>query len=185
MSVDFSAHLYYDESSPSCLRWKNDIYYGRYRTLIKVHKDDVAGSLDKDGYWQVKLLGKCYKVHKIVMILQGNTIDTFHIDHINGIKTDNRVCNLRVVTPAINARNRPMQSNNRTGVTGVSLIDNKRYRAQYVDLDGEVKTKYFPIKIYGEEAFTEAVKFREEMLQMLKEKGVGYTDRHGLQEKLK
>jgi hypothetical protein len=42
------------------------------------------------------------------------------IDHINGIKTDDRLCNLRAADNAQNNRNRPAQGNNTSGFKGVS-----------------------------------------------------------------
>lgn len=43
------------------------------------------------------------------------------IDHINGVKHDNRAANLRKVAHTGNQRNRPISKNNTSGVTGVTL----------------------------------------------------------------
>jgi hypothetical protein len=43
-----------------------------------------------------------------------------HVDHINHIKHDNRWCNLRKVSKRENERNRGLQSNNKSGYTGVT-----------------------------------------------------------------
>lgn len=179
--IKFSDYLYYDEHSPSGLRWNVDVFYGRYKTTLKSSKNDMAGSLDVNGYWQVKLNGKVYKAHRIVFNLVYNKeISTlYQIDHINGIKTDNRICNLREVDSKTNARNRNMQSNNKTGVVGVSLINGVNYRAQYVNIDGKIMYKYFNIlKLGKEEALRSAKLFRETMLHNLNSCGDSYTDRH-------
>lgn len=42
------------------------------------------------------------------------------IDHINGIRTDNRICNLRVVSSGENQKNKKIPRNNTSGVIGVS-----------------------------------------------------------------
>lgn len=42
------------------------------------------------------------------------------IDHINSIRNDNRIENLRLVTRVENCRNQKQQCNNKSGVTGVS-----------------------------------------------------------------
>ena len=51
----------YDESSPSCLRWKVSRIGGR-----GICPGDVAGSIDSKGYWRVGISGKEYRVHRIV-----------------------------------------------------------------------------------------------------------------------
>lgn len=52
-----------------------------------------------------------------------------HVDHINGCKIDNRICNLRIVTPSFNLRNVRRRSNNTSGINGVSKARNGKWRA--------------------------------------------------------
>ena len=49
--------------------------------------------------------------------------DGQQVDHINLDITDNRKCNLRIVTRSQNGMNRGVQSNNKTGVTGVTFYE--------------------------------------------------------------
>jgi hypothetical protein len=51
------------------------------------------------------------------------------VDHINRIKTDNRIANLRDVTCLENARNMPVSKKNTTGVVGVKL---DRQRSKWI-----------------------------------------------------
>jgi hypothetical protein len=44
----------------------------------------------------------------------------YEIDHVNRIKSDNRLCNLRPATRAQNAQNMPVRSNNTSKRTGVN-----------------------------------------------------------------
>ena len=50
----------------------------------------------------------------------GHIPDNFFIDHINGNKTDNRLCNLRLVTNGQNQQNRPAPKNSSSGYRGVT-----------------------------------------------------------------
>ncbi|UWT95466.1 HNH endonuclease signature motif containing protein [Escherichia coli] len=64
-----------------------------------------------DGYHQValRLDGKQYqlKAHRVAWILEHGAIPNgLQVDHINGIRDDNRLCNLRLVTQRENDQNR-------------------------------------------------------------------------------
>lgn len=61
------------------------------------------------------------RFHKLVT---GTTAEVI-IDHIDRNKLNNRKCNLRIATASINAINRDLQSNNKTGYKGV--YHDKRY----------------------------------------------------------
>lgn len=54
-------------------------------------------------------------------------------DHVNKNKLDNRKSNLRVATHQENCRNRPKQTNNTSGVTGVGLTAGKWYARIWID----------------------------------------------------
>lgn len=62
-------------------------------------------SLDAYGYWQGNLLGKVYKAHRVIWALHYGEWPIGEIDHINGNRADNRIHNLRIVTPSQNRRN--------------------------------------------------------------------------------
>lgn len=67
------------------------------------------GCLDNDGYLvaTVSLLGKqrLFKVHRLVWLHVHGAWPSGVIDHINGIKSDNRLDNLRDVSPRSNSQN--------------------------------------------------------------------------------
>lgn len=50
-------------------------------------------------------------------------------DHINRDKLDNRRCNLRVVDRATNTRNRPARRGSPSGIRGVLVAPNGKFRA--------------------------------------------------------
>jgi hypothetical protein len=51
MREDWEEWVEYDETSPSCLRWKRPVYCGVNDTRLLVAVGDVAGHLNKSGYW--------------------------------------------------------------------------------------------------------------------------------------
>lgn len=72
--------------------------------------------LCKKGYPKAKWLGKVEFVHRI---LTDFPQEPEQVDHINGVKTDNRMSNLRVVTALENQMNRGLRKTNKSGVIGV------------------------------------------------------------------
>ena len=179
--VDFKEYFYYDESSPSGLRWKKPVYYGRKRNIVKREIGDVVGSLDKENYWIVKFKQKCYKVHRIIYVITfGDISKTDRIDHIDGNPSNNILSNLRLVSDKLNSRNRKIQSNNKSGVVGVRFCDRTfSYTAQYVGVDGKTVRKRFSCKVLGKElAFIQACEFRKQAMISLNLQGEGYSSRH-------
>ena len=104
--------------------------------------------------------------------IYGPIPDGWEIDHINGVRTDNRLDNLRCVPQAVNMRNVAKRKDNTSGVKGVSLWKTKRrgnqpvhmWRAVAIDQNGKQKIKTFSIKKYGNQgAFDLACEARKQM----------------------
>lgn len=59
-----------------------------------------SGGFNKGGYWRITVNGKRFLEHRYIMeqFLKRPLSDDEHIHHINGIKTDNRIDNLRIVS---------------------------------------------------------------------------------------
>lgn len=82
----------------------------------------VTRSLDVSGYVQVNLKPHGpIKGHRLAWLLHYGEWPTGHIDHINGVRDDNRIANLRVVENRVNAQNKriPMVTN-KSGFLGVT-----------------------------------------------------------------
>ena len=89
---------------------------------------DVAGYVEpKSGYGRIFFKGKTRLAHRLVWLHVYGEMPKI-IDHINGNRTDNRICNLRNVCSKKNARNRKASKRSSTGITGVNLRRG-RYRA--------------------------------------------------------
>lgn len=65
-----------------------------------------AGSKDRNGYIRVSLGGRKYLAHRLAWMLAHGDWPHGQIDHINGLRTDNRIANLRDVSASENQQNR-------------------------------------------------------------------------------
>lgn len=82
------------------------------------------------GYFQGVILGKRYSSHMVVWAMVHGEWPEQEMDHINGIKTDNRLVNLRLVSRSENQQNGPMRKNNTSGVMGVLWVPSRnKWRA--------------------------------------------------------
>lgn len=76
---------------------------------------------DRDGYLVVGINKKLYRAHRVVWLYVYGKWPDADIDHINGIKHDNRISNLRDITRSRNKQNQKAQKNNKCGFKGVWL----------------------------------------------------------------
>lgn len=97
----------------------------------------VVGTLNNGGYLKVKINSKQYLIHRIVYCMHHGYWPEKGIDHINRIKTDNRIENLREAGQVCNRRNSKLDSNNTSGIRGISW-DNKseKWRA-YIKINNK------------------------------------------------
>ena len=107
------------------------VLYWRIRDRNTIRHKYVAGSTKgaKDGYRRVGIKGKNYQEHRIIMMLCfGHIPENAEIDHINHVRDDNRLCNIRIVDNTTNSRNASIGKNNTTGVCGVYVDKRKAKR---------------------------------------------------------
>jgi len=95
--------------------------------LLKYH-------VERDGYVRVGLCKrgkeKKFRVHRLVLKMFVSLCpDGEEADHIDRIRANHSVSNLRWVVPSKNMRNRGLTRNNKSGLRGVSKSC-KRWRAQ-------------------------------------------------------
>lgn len=176
--------FYYDPSSPSGLRWKINVYTGKFNKILVAREGSVAGRVSNRGYYDIVINKKYYGVARVIWMLHNGFIDSSEqIDHLDRNKLNNCIENLRVVNIRTNSQNRGMNSRNKSGITGVTFYFTKSgikmWSAHWTE-NGKSCKKDFSTRKYGEQlAFDLAVKTRCEMIAYLNSTGENYSPTHG------
>ncbi len=89
----------------------------------------VAGGFDALGYIAINISGKKYKAHRLAWFYIHGEWPKDKIDHINCIRSDNKIKNLRESTQQENCFNSCKRKNNKTGYKGVVLTKTGKYKA--------------------------------------------------------
>jgi hypothetical protein len=147
--------LDYDPIKGSFVWLKRDRTWFASDRLYDSWNTEFAGSpaltnLTDNGYLRGTILQQTYLAHRVAYAICFGWCR--EIDHINGVRTDNRIVNLRSVTKSENARNQPLKSNNSSGVVGVSR-GKDCWRAE-ITVQGKV------IRLGNFHFFTDAVEAR-------------------------
>lgn len=92
---------------------------------------DIAGTISH-GYIVTRIDGRRYPMHRLAWLYVTGGWPIGAIDHINGVRSDNRIANLRVVTDSVNKQNKyRAQRNSKIGILGVSMAcGGKKFRAR-------------------------------------------------------
>lgn len=180
MEVSWKEHFYYDETSPSCLRW------ARAAANNRMQIGSIAGACTK-GYYQIRVkVGQNLmnvRAHRVVWEMFNGVIpDGLQVDHKDRDVSNNKLENLRLVDNQANCQNQTKKKNNTSGVTGVHLKNTSTrpcWCAQWND-KGKRHQKSFSIKKHGfKEAFSMACQYRQSIIDTLNQNGMNYTEQHG------
>ena len=153
-------NLTYSTESPSGLFWNNG---------------KVAGTLDGQGYYMTQLNKVRFKNHRYIWeLFNGPIPEGFQIDHIDGNRSNNRLENLRVVSPSENSRNKKLQSNNTSGVCKLThREDRKCIVIRWTDENMIRRQKTFG---YSRSSYFEALSKAHVLLNQVNHL---YSERHG------
>lgn len=97
-----------------------------------------AGYYGTKGYRYIGIDYKKYGSHRLAWLYVYG-VTPYEIDHINRVKDDNRIANLRSVSDAQNSRNLPMRKDNASGYNGVGFHVGANKWVAYVQIDGKRK----------------------------------------------
>lgn len=117
-----------------------------------------VGYVMNHGYIGVSFLNRFYLEHRLIWLYHYGYLPSCHMDHINRVRTDNRIENLRLAefNQADNQQNQNVRKDNKSGVPGVNW--NKRAQkwiARIQTYGDRICLGYF-------ESFEEAVRARAE-----------------------
>lgn len=129
--------------------------FWRVSPSSQVRIGDLAGN-DSRGYRQIGIGGKRHFAHRLIWLWHHGEFPSF-LDHINGVKSDSRVENLRPATKEENGRNRGAQTNNTSGYKGVSFKKDKgKFRSEIKISGRRIHLGYFTDPATAHAAYAEA-----------------------------
>lgn len=99
---------------------------------------DRAGSVCPKGYRSIYVDGRSYRCARLAWFYVHGHFPKEQIDHINMLRDDNRIANLRPATHQENQRNRGMMANNKSGYRGVSFYKRDNKWKAYVKVNGKL-----------------------------------------------
>ncbi|WP_421355300.1 HNH endonuclease [Pseudocitrobacter faecalis] len=79
----------------------------------------VAGTISEQGYLKINFGGTIHRAHRLAWLFCHGYYPAEDIDHINHIRSDNRISNLRIASRKENQRNQSLHRNNKSGHNGV------------------------------------------------------------------
>ncbi len=111
--------LYYNPNNGDFIRLKTS--YNKPQQIGTIAGDKIPGQ-----YVRISIDGERYYAHRLAWLWMAGEWPKEEIDHVNGIRNDNRWNNLRSASRKKNAQNHTKpRSDNKSGYLGVSF-DSKR-----------------------------------------------------------
>lgn len=95
------------------------VFYWRIQPRQGVNVGDVAGTPDSYGYHILRIDRGQFKAHRVAWLYVYGHWPNEQIDHVNGVRSDNRIVNLRLASHSQNRANTKMHADNKCGYKGV------------------------------------------------------------------
>ena len=127
------------------------VFTNKVTRNARAKQGTAAGALTVDGYIVIQISMQKIHAHRLAWLYVHGCWPKNQIDHINRIRNDNRLCNIRDVTPSENIHNASDNSRNTSGYRGVTWnCQSKKWQAQTM-----VRYKYVYLGLYDcpKEAF--------------------------------
>jgi len=100
----------------------------------------IAGNKNKtDGYIRITLDKKLYLAHRLIWMFVYGYLPENDLDHINRIRDDNQIDNLREVSTQCNIQNSKVYTNNLSGIKGVAWQKQRKKWMAQITINGKQK----------------------------------------------
>ena len=97
----------------------------------------IAGTPNAQGYLLIKISDTNHYAHRIAWLWHFGAFPASSIDHINCVKNDNRIANLRECSRTENSFNVGIRADNSSGFKGVSWCKRDRLWRAQIRIDGK------------------------------------------------
>jgi hypothetical protein len=121
---------------------------------ITIAAGTIAGTINQNGYRRIGYRWRIYLAHRVAWLLVKGEWPSGHIDHINGIRDDNRFCNLRGASSSQNQQNMKTDFGTASGCAGIKKRGNS-YQVRF--------------NVYGKHHYFGTFRTRERALEVRNE----------------
>lgn len=146
--------------------FKNNYGYIGHLSVIERNK---LGTISQGGYLLIEIGKKKYRAHRLAWLYVHGRFPVDQIDHINHLRADNRIINLREATNQENSKNISLRKDNVSGITGVYFRKEMKKWGAFINHN----TKRIHLGFFKD--FFEAVSVRKSA-----ENKYGFHQNHGM-----
>jgi len=130
---------------------KTGIFTCRIPTSNKYRVGDILGTSDIKGYAIISIYNKKYRAHRLAFLYMKGYFPENDVDHKDRVKWNNKWNNLRESSRQCNMRNKSVQINNKSGISGVYFNKREQRWISRINVSGK------SIFIGGYKNFNDAV----------------------------
>jgi hypothetical protein len=144
LTAEFVRSILDYDPNTGVFRWR--VRADRAKNWNTRNAGKVAGTTHPDGYILIQIeKGAHYGAHVLAWLYMMGEWRPGGVDHLHGLRGDNRFSELRAATSVDNGCNKTMQKNNRTGIIGVWFNMQRGKWEASISRDGRrVWRKFFP-----------------------------------------
>jgi len=127
--------------------------------LSCVAAETSAGTQDPKGYVRISVDRRIYAAHRLAWLYAHGAWPVAEIDHINRIRNDNRIGNLREADRSLNCHNSALRADNVSGHRGVGWHKHQQKWRARISIAGRMhELGYFLDKESAVAAYRKAAK---------------------------